>query len=426
MLFRSRTVDLEGKDSYVSTLIVKKGSGITVESVAQCGKRYTFGIGDAQSTSGTLAPMTFLFNPRGVVPAECFKTVRSANHQANAFSVASGNPVRADDVIYSLSRAVKLGKSPVFILNELGWSADNVDSFLTKVDDSHVKVSWPAKVGPSFALSILSAPVASIVDQKEVEAHAKDGDFGNAWLHTASAGSGPFKIRAYQPHEALVLDANATSPTGAPKLKGIIFKNVADPSARRLLIEQGDADIARDIGADQIAALTGKPGINVLSAPSAEVDFLGFNAASKTNPDTKNPALWEAARWLVDYEGIAKNLLKGQSNVHQAFIPKGFAGSLDDTPFKLDVEKAKGILKAAGLDKGVTVKLSVINQPPYTDIAQALQATFAQAGINLEIQPAVASQFYSTLRSQGHEAALAFWIPDYFDPHSNASAFKPN
>ena len=145
---------------------------------------------------------------------------------------SSGNPVRADDVIYSLSRAVKLGKSPVFILNELGWSADNVDTFLTKVDDSHVKVSWPAKVGPSFALSILSAPVASIVDQKEVEAHAKDGDFGNAWLHTASAGSGPFKIRAYQPHEALVLDANATSPTGAPKLKGIIFKNVADPSAR--------------------------------------------------------------------------------------------------------------------------------------------------------------------------------------------------
>lgn len=344
----------------------------------------------------------------------------------NGATFSSGNPVRADDVIYSLSRAVKLGKSPVFILNELGWTADNVDGFLTKVDDSHVKVSWPAKVGPSFALSILSAPVASIVDQKEVEAHAKDGDFGNAWLHTASAGSGPFKIRAYQPHEALVLDANATSPTGAPKLKGIIFKNVADPAARRLLIEQGDADIARDLGADQIAALTGKPGINVLSAPSAEIDYLAFNVASKDNPNSKNPALWEAARYLVDYEGIAKNLLKGQSAVHQGFIPKGFAGSLDDTPFHLDVEKAKGILKAGGIDGDITVKLDVINQPPYTDIAQAIQATFAEAGIKLEIQPSVASQFYSKIRSQGHEAALLFWIPDYFDPHSNASAFALN
>lgn len=86
----ARIVDPEGRDSYRSTLIVRTGSGITLEQVMACGKRYDFGIGDAQSTSGTLAPMAFLFNPRNVVPAQCFKTVRSANHQANAFAVATG------------------------------------------------------------------------------------------------------------------------------------------------------------------------------------------------------------------------------------------------------------------------------------------------------------------------------------------------
>ena len=86
----ARTVNREGLDSYQSTLIVKKGSGITLDKVLACGKVYNFGIGDAQSTSGTLAPMTFLFNARGVVPSQCFKTVRSANHQANAFGVATG------------------------------------------------------------------------------------------------------------------------------------------------------------------------------------------------------------------------------------------------------------------------------------------------------------------------------------------------
>jgi phosphonate ABC transporter permease subunit PhnE len=85
----ARTVDVEGKDSYVSTIIVKKGSGITIEDVAACGKRYTFGIGDAQSTSGTLAPLTYFFGPRNIDPRACFSTVRSANHQANAFSVAN-------------------------------------------------------------------------------------------------------------------------------------------------------------------------------------------------------------------------------------------------------------------------------------------------------------------------------------------------
>ena len=86
----ARIVDPEGRDSYRSTLIVKAGSGITLEDVLACGKQYDFGIGDAQSTSGTLAPMTFLFNPRGIEPARCFATVRSANHQANAFGVATG------------------------------------------------------------------------------------------------------------------------------------------------------------------------------------------------------------------------------------------------------------------------------------------------------------------------------------------------
>lgn len=86
----ARTVNKEGLDSYRSTLIARKDSGITLDMVLACGKKYDFGIGDAQSTSGTLAPMAFLFNPRGVSPGACFKTVRSANHQSNAFGVATG------------------------------------------------------------------------------------------------------------------------------------------------------------------------------------------------------------------------------------------------------------------------------------------------------------------------------------------------
>ena len=86
----ARTVNKEGLDSYQATLIARKDSGITLDMVLACGKKYNFGIGDAQSTSGTLAPMSFLFNPRGIVPANCFRTVRSANHQSNALGVASG------------------------------------------------------------------------------------------------------------------------------------------------------------------------------------------------------------------------------------------------------------------------------------------------------------------------------------------------
>lgn len=86
----ARTVSLEGADNYRSTLIVRRGSGITLEDVLACGKRYSFGIGDARSTSGTLAPTTWLFSPRNIQPAACFSSIRSGNHETNAFQVASG------------------------------------------------------------------------------------------------------------------------------------------------------------------------------------------------------------------------------------------------------------------------------------------------------------------------------------------------
>lgn len=85
-----RITDMQGRTGYESVLIVKKGSGITLDKVLACGKKYSFGLGDAKSTSGTLAPMAFLFGPHNIEPGECFSQVRNANHQANALGVANG------------------------------------------------------------------------------------------------------------------------------------------------------------------------------------------------------------------------------------------------------------------------------------------------------------------------------------------------
>ena len=85
-----RVIDAGGEATYRSVLIVRKGSKITLDEVLKCGRKLSFGIGDAQSTTGTLAPMTYLFTPRGIEPAKCFKAVRAASHQANFFAVANG------------------------------------------------------------------------------------------------------------------------------------------------------------------------------------------------------------------------------------------------------------------------------------------------------------------------------------------------
>ena len=49
--------------------------------------------------------------------------------------------------------------------------------------------------------------------------------------------------------------------------------------------------------------------------------------------------------------------MKYKGEVHQAFLPKGFLGALDENPYKLDVAKAKELLAKAGLPDGFTVTM---------------------------------------------------------------------
>jgi peptide/nickel transport system substrate-binding protein len=145
---------------------------------------------------------------------------------------ASGNPVRPEDVIFSLVRAVKLNKAPSFILGEFGWTPENVESQLKKLGDNQVQLSWSANIGSGLALRLLTAPVASIVDEKLLSQHGQQGDFGNAWLRSNSAGAGPYRVSNYVPHEALLFSRNDYAQPQA-KLKTVLLKNVSDAGTRR-------------------------------------------------------------------------------------------------------------------------------------------------------------------------------------------------
>ena len=100
----ARTTKPNGPDGYQSVVIVKKGSGLTLDKIMACDKTLNFAMGDAKSTSGTLAPMTYLFAPKNVTPTACFKTVKSANHEANLFAVAMGQVDAATNNTQSIVR----------------------------------------------------------------------------------------------------------------------------------------------------------------------------------------------------------------------------------------------------------------------------------------------------------------------------------
>jgi peptide/nickel transport system substrate-binding protein len=335
----------------------------------------------------------------------------------------SGNPLTAEDAAWSLQRVIKLDKTPSFILSQFGFTPENVDDRIRVVDDRTFTVELDKPYAPTFFLYCLTATVGSVVDKQLVMEHEQDGDLGHGWLRTASAGSGPFKLRSWKANESLIIDGNPDYWGGAPGFELVVSRHVAEPATQMLLLEKGDIDIARNLEADQLERLRGNPDINVKEVPKGAIYYLGLN---QKNEYLARPEVREALKYLVDYDGIASTIVKGSAVVHQSFLPRGFLGAIDDQPYTLDVEKARELLEQAGLEDGFAVTMDTRNASPLPEIAQVLQANWAEAGIDLEILPGDNKQTLTKYRARTHDIYIGRWGPDYQDPHTNADSFASN
>ncbi len=335
----------------------------------------------------------------------------------------SGNPLTAADVVYSFQRAVTLNKSPGFILAQFGFTKDNVLEKVKATDDGTVVITVSKPFAPTFFLNCLTSGVASIVDTKLVKANEKDGDWGNGWLKLNSAGSGAYKVRAYRPNEQYALDANESWYKGAPKNKRIVVRHVAEPASQRLLLEKGDIDIARNLSKDQLAAVKSNKDVEIVQGDKGYILYLGLN---QKNPNFAKPEVREALKYLVDYASIERNIVEGTYKAHESFLPKGFLGAIDDKPYSYNPAKAKELLAKAGLPNGFTVTMDVRSVNPITDIAQAIQSSWGQAGIKLELIPGDGKQTLTKYRARTHDIYIGQWGPDYLDPHTNAETFAIN
>jgi peptide/nickel transport system substrate-binding protein len=338
-------------------------------------------------------------------------------------SFHSGNPLTAQDVAYSLQRVVKLDLTPGFILTQFGFTPENMAETIKATDDATLVLTLDKPYAPTFLLYCLTAGVGSVVDSKLVQEHEQDGDMGHAWLKTNSAGSGPFKLRAWKPNESIAYDANPDYWRGAPKFKRVITRHIPEAATQRLLLEKGDVDIARKLSPEDIKAVAGMDGIDVVRTPKGAIWYMGLN---QKNQYLAKPEVREALKWLVDYDALVGSILQGKAEVHQAFLPKGFLGAIEDEPYRFDLAKGKELLAKAGLPDGFKVTMSTRNNSPTKDLAQAVQASWAQAGVDVEIIPADDKQNLTVYRARQHDIYIGRWGPDYQDPHTNAETFAMN
>ncbi|MBP1849298.1 ABC transporter substrate-binding protein [Rhizobium halophytocola] len=332
----------------------------------------------------------------------------------------SGNTLTAKDVEWSLRRLVKLGLAPSTDLRQWGFNAENVDTLIRATDDQTLEIETPELWNADLILLSLASFSTSVLDSAFLADKEKDGDMGREYLQTADAGSGPYSLRTWRANELMIADAYADYWQGAPAMRRVLMRHLPESSAQRLQIEAGDLDVATRLSSTDLAALDAKDDVTIQKTPGFGFYYLALNQKDEI---LSNPKVREAFRYLIDYDGLANTVMKYYGIKQQTIIPAGLPGSLDENPYKLDIEKAKQLLAEAGYPNGFSKVYYATSVTPEYEVAQTLQANAAKAGIKLDLQ---GGDHIGKFRERAFEIFSARSGERLPDPHAVLASYATN
>ena len=310
----------------------------------------------------------------------------------------SGNPLTAEDVVWSMRRLLHLNLAQASVWKSYGFSKKNIDQQIKALDDYTVQLTLPKANDPQLVIYSLGAlGNLGVLDRKTVLSHEVNSDWGNRWLTTNEAGSGPFMLETWQAKDVLRMQRNPNYWREEPKMNRVVLRHFQESQTLRLMVEKGDLDIASNMAVADINALRKDPQLTVEAVQKGTVYYV---AMSMKEAHFANPKVREAVRYLIDYQGINKALMPGYGVLHQRPIKAGMPSTLPDPGYKLDIPRAKKLLAEAGYPDGFDTTLRVLADQPFLNIAIAVQSTLMQAGINAKIITGTGNQIYGAMRER--------------------------
>lgn len=334
-----------------------------------------------------------------------------------------GTPVTAEDVKWSLDRAVTapvLGKAQL-----LTGSLTSADQFKV-IDPLTFEVTLPKP--DKLALPNLATVYPIIINSKVAKANATPDDpWAINWLKEHTAGSGAYIIETFKPGEQVIMKRNEAWNRGTPEkaafFKRVIVQSVPEPATRANLVERGDADLVIDLQASDVQSLEAKGTLKVISTP--QYNAVTFISMNNRIPPFDNVNVRRAIAYALPYDDMFKAALFGRGTpLFGAEWPDGqpTSGAYPVAqPVKLDLEKARGFLKAAGMPDGFSTTFSFnVGQASTAEPMSALvKESLAKVNIKIDIQKMPDAQ----MSTQINEKKLPFftegivaWLPstDYF------------
>lgn len=332
----------------------------------------------------------------------------------------SGRVLNASDVKYTLERVIDpKTKSPgqSFYLGIAGAQAF-ADGKAKEV--TGIRVLSPTSVritlgAPNAAfLNVMAMNFAFIVP-KEAVAAAK-GDFGHK-----PVGTGPFSMTSWVSGQSLTFKRNpAYFVASLPYLDSVTVKVGMDPSVAYLALQRGEVDLLGDgIPPAQFLQAKNDPQLrdNIISKTSVNTSYVSINTQMGPLRDVR---VRQAINHAIDKTKIIR-IINGRGEIARGVLPPLMPGyDRNAKGYDYSPEKARALLKAAGLAGGFSTTLYTNATDPNPRIAQSIQQDLAQVGIKVDIKSQAQGTVIEAAGSK-NTAPLVWsggmaWTQDYPDP----------
>ncbi|QBI20844.1 ABC transporter substrate-binding protein [Egibacter rhizosphaerae] len=319
-----------------------------------------------------------------------------------------GEPITAEHVHYMFERSFETQDGE----SGSNWYLTNVSGITEppEVIDEHT-IELSVEQPSQLTMRSLTAIQMGILDSQEIEENAPEDDpWANAWLSdNVAGGSGPYELVEWERDQRVVFEANADYWRGAPDIDRIVWEIVPSASERVQLLQAGEVDMVEGLGPDEIAAVEGADGVDIVSVPSQNRLFLGMN---NTVAPYDDQAFRQAVSHAVDYDELIQEVYGGDAERLHGPYPEGPAGSPhslgDEIGYETDLAEAERLLEESGYD-GSPVTLSIDNSvAEHEEVAVRVQSFLAAIDVDVEIDQMTPSVF----AEQRNETTLEFFVDE--------------
>lgn len=319
----------------------------------------------------------------------------------------NGNDFNADDVVYSLRRA-------------LDWPKSRVRSEIATIKNIEIVDPHTIKIETTVPDAILPTRLSSIMmlDKEFCEKGLAEG--GETWLATNANGTGPYFVEEWKKDQHCTLRAFEGHWRGKSSIERVQFLAMNNPATRMAAFLNGQMDVMVNVPVQDLDRVAAVPGFRIEKQPGLRLIYLGLDCGRDKSPgipsSPPNPlkdlrvrqAIYEAINIDLIIDKVMNKLAAPASQLYPDSI-NGFDPDLKRPAY--NPEHAKQLLKEAGFPNGFKMRLDSPNDRYVNDakIATAVAGQLAQIGIEVEVNAVPKAQFFKDERVGNYSFFLIGW-----------------